>query len=223
MRRRLGKLALLMAMMLPDGARCAWAPPFPADGMEPVFAGEGEINGVTAQFAVWAAGGVAMTLATSIEMAGWSAAAVPGRLLAVPAGAVRLRAFRLGARWLILAVPDGAGQVAAAAWFDRRPQWAGPAGGDAPGREPAGWPRLAAAHRLLHLRGVGFEAACYRTAAGAEEVVAEAGRRLPAAGWRVTRTDPASLAAWRPGAPDVALRALAQPDGALFLVLATRS
>lgn len=104
--------------------------------------------------------------------------------------------------------------------FDGVPVWANEAG-DAPGREPAGVPRLGGARRLLHLSGRGFEAACYSTPVAPSALLAEAAHRLPGIGWRVDPLGASGLAAVRAGRPYVCVWTRPDGTGTVFVVIAT--
>jgi hypothetical protein len=204
-----------------------YAPDLPrVAGMTPVLEGTVRINLTSARYAISA--GLATALAPALEAAARDAGWVPEqgrRVLPVPGGALDLRAYRAGTRWLLQGITDGRpGEpdscVVVQALFDGVPSWAN-GEGEAPGRDPAGWPRLASARRLLHLGGRGFEAACYATPAPPGVVQAEAGRRLRSAGWRTEPLGAAGLAATRLGSPDTALWTRPDGTGTVFVVIAT--
>lgn len=202
------------------------------DGMAPVLAGRVVINRTAARYVISSgspsAPGAALDRAA--REAGWRPAEA-GRRLAVPAGKLELRSYRSGDRWLVQGIvrgvpagtaareSDGAA-VAVQAVFDGMPVWAN-AEGEAPGDEPAGWPRPASARRLLHLAGRGFEAACYATPASPAWILSEAARRLRAAGWRTEPLGSAGLSASSPGRPDSALWTRPEGKGCVFVVIAT--
>lgn len=222
--------AAAILLVLPGAASAGWfgGPAIPAaGGMTGILEGALSINTAKARYAISA--GSATGLASALDAAAREDGWLPEpevRVMQVPAGEMALRSYRRGARWLLQGVVNGkAGDpesaVAVQAVFDSVPEWAG-AGGEAPGREPAGWPRLAGARRLLHLGGDGFEAACYSTPAAPRSVVAEAARRLAAAGWRTDPLGDSGLAARRAGSPETALWARPEGSGAFFIVIATK-
>ncbi|MEK7476380.1 MAG: hypothetical protein AAB152_12210 [Candidatus Coatesbacteria bacterium] len=197
------------------------------EGMTRVLEGTVRINLTSARYAVSAGplAAVAPAFEAAARAAGWVPEQAGRRVFPVPGGALDLRAYRAGTRWLLQGVTDGRpGEpdscFAVQALFDGVPPWADGAG-EAPGRDPAGWPRISSARRLLHLGGRGFEAACYATSAPPSGVLAEAARRLPAAGWRTEPLGAGGLAATRAGRPDTALWTRPDGTGTVFIVIAT--
>jgi len=205
-------------------------------GTQCVLEGELRVNLTPARYAISVGSApAAAALDAAARAAGWR----PGRgqrVLPTPGGPLELRTYRDGDRWLMQGSVAGTGEdpaVVVQAVFSGMPRWLAGTGGspavgggrtgdDAPGREPAGWPRLAAARRILHLEGNGFEAACYSTGAPPSAVLAEAGRRLAGSGWRVEPLGGRGLAATRPGRPDTALWTRPEKCGTVFVVIATR-
>ncbi len=221
--------AAVLAILVAGPAAAGWfgSPEIPRiDGMSAVIAGAVSINGTEARYAISSgdAGSPVATLDRAARRAGWQPEATR-RSIPVPAGDLDLRSYRSGKSWLIQgAVRRRPGEngpaVAIQALFDRVPKWAGD-DGEAPGREPAGWPRLSSARRLLHLAGRGFEAACYASPAAPARLRAEAERRLREAGWRTQPLGEAGLAAPRAGRPDTALWLRAEGRGTTFVLIST--
>jgi hypothetical protein len=221
---------LASALVLLTGAALSGGDLPAVAGTERVLEGEVRVNLTPARFAISVGAAPALaTLDAAAQAAGWR----PGperRVLPTPGGTLDLRSYRDGERWLMQGSVAGAGAdpgVIVQAVFAGVPRWAagidGARNGDeAPGREPAGWPRLAAARRILHLEGRGFEAACYSTPAPPSAVLAEAVRRLAGQGWRVEPLGGRGMFAVRSGRPDTALWTRPEYGGTVFVVIATR-
>jgi len=224
-----GASAVIAVLLAGRAAAGGWfgAPGLPrVEGMTRVLEGEVRINLSPARFAISA--GSVLHLVRVLDAAARSAGWVPDRsrrVLPVPGGALDLRTYRAGKRWLMQGSVGGRtgepdSSVTVQALFDRLPSWVS-AEGEAPGRDPARWPRLASARRLLHLGGRGFEAACYLTPASPAVLRADAARRLAAAGWRTEPLGSAGLSASRAGRPDTVLWARPDGTGTVFVVIAT--
>jgi hypothetical protein len=121
---------------------------------------------------------------------------------------------------LVLVLPDSGPGMAVMAVLDRPIKITGE-GGEAPGREPAGIPRLASARRLLHLSGRNLEAAFYSSPALPSVVLFSARQALESRGWHASFEGPGILAASRDGGPDLAYFARESPGGSRYLVFAT--
>ena len=140
-----------------------------------------------------------------------------------PSGDMDVRAYTRSddRRMLLLATPGTGEGLAVMAVFERQPVWVG-AAGEAPGREPAGIPRLASARRLLHLAGDAYDAAWYSSPAKPAAVMAAARSMLGARGWSVAEPSPGMLSASREGNPELSIIVRGVETGTDFLILASR-
>ena len=188
--------------------------------MVEVLSGRAVINGIAARYSVYASDSGVGPLADAVVGGGWrETPAEAGLDFETSAAKYEVRVFRRGGETLLLAFPcEGEGLVLAGVFEGELKE--APAGGEAPGRDPASVPRPVKCRRILHVGGGDWEAAWYLTAAPAEAVLREGERRLSAAGWRVEK-DGGVFTAWREGRPQVTVMSSPGDKETRFFILAT--
>lgn len=192
-----------------------------------VLAGSVEVNRTAADYRLFRVEEGRPGAGKAAREEGWRPLPGARKEFLTPAGVVAFDGYGRGGEVLLVGSPvgkAGPGGRDADGWvvmivFARPPVWVD-GKGEAPGREPAGWPRLASSRRILHLAGTGFEAACYRSPGRAAGVVAQARERLAAAGWKVVQVADGGLAVSRPGGRESFLFARDEDRGCTFLVMA---
>jgi hypothetical protein len=216
-----GGVLLLACLAAGSTGRTNVASPFLVwpTGISERCAGDVVLNRTPARYALVTLPHGGQALARLLISQGWRETRPSASDLVGPTCAVTVRTYRQDGHLLLAAVPGGDASWAVLAVVATRPGWSG-VDHDAPGREPLGLPRFGGAHRLLHVAGHGFEAACYRSSASPRSLLAEAGLRLGAAGWTVSPVAASGLAANRSGAPPVALMSESNGTGSSFMVLA---
>ena len=201
---------------------------FPAtSAMRQVLAGSVEVNRTAAEYRMFDAAEEGAPIEEIVRRAGWRRLAEVSREFITPGGVVGFDGYSRDGAVLLVGVPlcrYGAPAGECEDWvvmvaFARRPVWVDDRG-EAPGREPAGWPRLTSSRRILHLAGVGFEAACYRSPVGAAGVMSEARERLGTAGWRVVQVADRGISAAGPDGRESFLFVRDEERGCSFMVVA---
>jgi len=179
------------------------------------------VNTVMAHWFVFS-GGDAEQCRAEVSRLGWRAVDEFSTGLPSPAGGITMTGYRLenDPRMLVLVLPDNGPGSCVMALLDG-PINLSDGRGEAPGRDPAGIPRVASARRLLHLSGGRIEAAFYSSPARPSEVLSSARLTLESRGWRVSMGSPGILLASRAGEPDLAYFARGAPGGSRYLVFAT--
>lgn len=228
-RTRIAAIPLSLFLLMP-------LPVFPADipgnysllklpvlaGMERTAGGAVLVNTVSARWFVFS-GGEAERCRMEASRLGWRAVDEFFAVLPSQSGGITMTGYRRrgDARMLVLVLPDsGTGPVVMA--ILESPIELSASGGEAPGREPAGVPRVASARRLLHLSGGRIEASFYSSPAGPAEVLSSARRILGSRGWHTSTGNPGILLASRERGPDLAYFAREAPGGSRYLVFAAR-
>ena len=190
--------------------------------MNRMSAGIAVINQVEARWFVFS-GGTAEECREEADRLGWKVVDEFTAVLPSLAGGIRLAGYRRKGdiRMLVMVLPDsGPGSVVMAVLDG--PINLSDGRGEAPGREPAGIPRVSSARRLLHLSGSRMEASFYSSPAEPAEVLSSARRILELRGWQVSMGGPGILLASRAGEPDLAYFARSAPGGSRYLVFASR-
>jgi len=190
-------------------------------GMSRVSGGMARINLVEARWSAYSGADAEECRAEALRR-GWKPAGEFFAGLPSPSGGITMTGYRRsgGSRMLLLVLPCSGRGSAVMALLDRPVNISGD-GGEAPGREPAGIPRIASARRLLHLSGSNLEAAFYSSPARPSEVLASARNSLESRGWHAAWGGPGILLAGRDGGPDLAYFAREAPGGSRYLVFAT--
>jgi len=190
--------------------------------MNRVSAGTAVINRVEARWFVFS-GGTAEECRKEAARLGWKVVDEFTAYLPSLSGGITLAGYRRqnDIRMLVLVLPDSGSGSAVMAVLDG-PINLSDGRGEAPGREPAGIPRVSSARRLLHLSGGRVEASFYSSPAEPAEVLSSARRILELRGWQVSMGGPGILLASRAGEPDLAYFARSAPGGSRYLVFASR-
>ena len=154
---------------------------------------------------------------------GWKVVDEFQSLLPASAGTWTLAGYRRDhdPRMLVMVLPDSGPGPVIMAVLDG-PINLADGGGEAPGREPGGVPRVGSARRLLHLSGGGIEAAFYSSPARPAQLLAAARKILEMRGWIVGAGRGGILCASREGEPDLAYFAQEAPGGSRYLVFTSR-
>lgn len=148
---------------------------------------------------------------------GWREIDSPIPSLVGPEGSWNIRFYESGSRRLILVSnPENPGWLAAV--FFESADLFFETHGDAPGRDPGGWPKPAICKRILHAAGGGIEAAWYKTSGSPATIMARVRASLSANGWDVIRLGKTALAASRGKSGDIAFFAEKDDKGAYLLV-----
>jgi hypothetical protein len=189
-------------------------------GMQEAYRGEVAINGVPARLFIYRWDGGFGRLSADAAGMGWKRKADLGTAFAGPEGEIRASLWGRNGKVLLLALPRGKTGWVAMALFRDMPRF-GERGADAPGRDPAGFPRTGAALRILHVAGPGYEAACYRSPAPPSAVLADARRLLSALGWKADILAGSAVTASARGRPVLTVHARPDGRGSNYLVLAT--
>lgn len=138
-----------------------------------------------------------------------------------PLGCLAFTAWEKNGRVLLVGHPSAGEGWVALALFAGKPA-ASVRRGDAPGRDPAGFPRPPSSTRLFHLAGGTWESAGYRSPANPGGLLAEAVRKLDAAGWRHQGAGEDALAASSPDGVRVVLLVVADGSGCVFILMTGR-
>ena len=202
----------------------AFTPKLPVSGsMHQVLAGSVRINQTPARYFVYTVRHPSRVngIFSHARALGWRSLPGVAQVSLSPVGEVKFQGYERAGRLLLIGAPedpeDGESWVAIA-MFDRPPIWVD-GRGEAPGREPAGWPRLASSRRLLHLAGTGFEAACYRSPASSRALMAQAKAQLASGGWQVTQAGGQGLIASKPDGTEAVLFVRDEERDCTFLVI----
>ena len=189
-------------------------------GMQEAYRGEVSINGVPARLFIYRWDGGFGRLSADAAGMGWKRTGNLTTAFAGPEGEIRASLWGRNGKVLLLALPRGKTGWVAMALFRDMPRFGEP-GADAPGRDPAGFPRIGAALRVLHVAGPGYEAACYRSPAPPATVLADARRALSARGWKADILAGTAVTASARGRPVLTVHARPEGRGSSYLVLAT--
>jgi hypothetical protein len=209
----------------PEALQARWALRLPVVGtMRQVLAGSVRINTTPARYFVFMPGDGKRDIESRAKKLGWSAMPGMRRSFVSPAGNVEFTGYRSQGRILLVGAPVEDRGWVAMALFDGTPVWLDERG-EAPGRDPAGCPRLLSSRRLLHVAGAGFEAACYTSPAAAGVLLAHARSQLQSAGWTVNAgaerhgRNARGLMAARGGGTEAVLYAMPEGNGCAFLLM----
>jgi len=191
------------------------------DAMREVLSGAVAINNTPAIYSFFSVGGREAGVDEEAGSAGWRRMRdVRGDVMS-PAGRIEFTGYERDGRTLLVGTPLERGRErnwVVRGLFERRPVWAG-RDGEAPGREPAGWPKFPSARRILHLAGTGFEAACSRSPATPAVVLTQTRGWMARRGWEVTEVSTSVVAAKRPDGTGIFLFVREEGRGCTFMVI----
>jgi len=218
--------ALFLAILAPPGNSAAdipgWLARLPVTaGMRRTGGGIVEINTVPAAWSVYS-GGTAEGCRSEAARLGWKNLGEFSASLPSPSGGMTVAGYRRNGdpRMLVMVLPARGGGAVVMAVLSR-PLELLDGRGEAPGRDPAGIPRLPSARRLLHLVGGKIEAAFYSSPAGPPDVLKSARRMLEARGWQAQGGAGGILLASRAGSPGLAYFVAENAGGSRYLVFTT--
>ena len=223
----IGPVLLAVASMAAEGPRTAVVSVLPAVIL-PVSAGMRELqresivmNGVPASLRIFTCAGGENVYRSRLLARGWRRIGNRRAGLGTLLGNLEFTAWEKNGRSLLVGHPSAGEDWVALALFAGRPAGPGPAG-DAPGREPAGFPRPPSGTRLFHLAGEKWESAAYRSPLDPGALLDSAARKLTATGWKYQSAGADALVAAGPEGARVILLAMKDGLGCVFILMTGR-
>jgi hypothetical protein len=213
--------------MAAEGPRTAVVSVLPAVIL-PVSAGMRELhresivmNGVSASLRIFSCAGGEREYRSRLLARGWRRIGNRRAKLGTLLGDLEFTAWEKNDRSLLVGHPSADEDWVALALFAGKP--AGPGlTGDAPGREPAGFPRPPSGTRIFHLAGGNWESAAYRSPLDPGTLLESAARKLAATGWKYQNAGADSLVATGPDGARAILLAMKGRSGCVFILMTGR-
>lgn len=186
-----------------------------------LFSGVAALNLKQVRYSLYALEGEPVDWDDWADRSGWHEIKARVPSLVGMEGILRIRLFESGSRRLIFLSNPQKPLWLAAACFESADIFRETLG-DAPGRDPGGWPKPAIYRRILHAAAGGFEAAWYRTAGSPATVMARVKASLGADGWETVLIGETALTASRRESEDIAVFAgRDEQDGYLLVTSIT--